>query len=76
MKFYRGGPEIKLSQNAEKCIDFYAEILEHNYTTKEVFYVVFQGFMVVVNKKKNVNKITYLKKYNFKRCMHFATKYK
>jgi len=35
--FYYGGKVMKLGQDAEEVATFYARMLEHDYTTREVF---------------------------------------
>ncbi|XP_044267953.1 DNA topoisomerase 1 isoform X4 [Tribolium madens] len=37
VKFYYDGKEMKLSQEAEEVASFYSKMLDHDYTTKEVF---------------------------------------
>ena len=37
VKFYYDGKPVKLSEAAEEIATFYAKMLEHDYTTKEIF---------------------------------------
>lgn len=37
VKFYYDKQEVRLSQEAEEVAGFYAKMLDHDYTTKEVF---------------------------------------
>lgn len=69
VKFYYDGKEIKLSQDAEEVAGFYARMLDHDYTTKEVFNTNFFKDWRKVMTEKEKSKITDLKKCNFK-AMH------
>ena len=69
VKFYYDGEEVKLSQDAEEVAGFYAKMLDHDYTTKEVFNTnFFKDWRKVMTEKERA-KITDLKKCNFKK-MH------
>lgn len=37
VKFFYNGVEVKLNENAEEIMTFYARMLDHDYTSKEVF---------------------------------------
>ena len=37
IKLYYGGVEMKLSEGAEEVATFYARMLEHDYTTRDIF---------------------------------------
>lgn len=37
VKFFYNGQEMKLNEDAEEIAGFYAKMLDHDYTTKEVF---------------------------------------
>jgi len=37
VKFYYGGRTVTLSETAEEVAGFYARMLEHDYTTREMF---------------------------------------
>ena len=37
VKFYYDGKEMKLSENAEEVATFYARMIEHDYTTRDIF---------------------------------------
>jgi len=37
IKFFYAGTEVKLSESAEEIMTFYARMLDHDYTSKEVF---------------------------------------
>lgn len=69
VKFYYDGEEIKLSQDAEEVAGFYAKMLDHDYTTKEVFNTNFFKDWRKVMTEKERGRITDLKKCNFKK-MH------
>ena len=37
VRFYYAGQEMKLSEGAEEVAGFYARMLDHDYTTKDIF---------------------------------------
>ncbi|XP_074030808.1 DNA topoisomerase 1 isoform X2 [Leptinotarsa decemlineata] len=69
VKFYYDGKEVQLSQDAEEVAGFYAKMLEHDYTTKEVFNKNFFKDWRKVMTEKERELITDLKKCNFRK-MH------
>lgn len=69
IKFYYDGHEMKLSQDAEEVAGFYAKMLDHDYTTKDIFNTNFFKDWRKVMTDKEKAKITDLKKCNFKK-MH------
>nr|CAH7734718.1 unnamed protein product [Callosobruchus chinensis] len=69
VKFYYDGKEIRLSQDAEEVAGFYARMLDHDYTTKDVFNKNFFKDWRKVMTEKERELITDLKKCNFKK-MH------
>lgn len=69
IKFYYDGKEMRLSQDAEEVAGFYAKMLDHDYTTKDIFNNnFFKDWRKVMNDKER-STITDLKKCNFK-MMH------
>lgn len=69
VRFFYDGKEIKLSQNAEEVAGFYARMLDHDYTTKDIFNKNFMKDWTKVMNEKEKSKITKLDKCNFKQ-MH------
>ncbi|CAH1955873.1 unnamed protein product [Acanthoscelides obtectus] len=69
VKFYYDGKEIKLSQNAEEVAGFYAKMLDHDYTTKEIFNKNFFKDWRKMMTDKERELITDLKKCDFRK-MH------
>lgn len=69
VKFYYDGKEMKLSPAAEEVAGFYAKMLDHDYTTKDVFNNNFFKDWRKVMSSKEREKITDLSKCNFK-AMH------
>ncbi|XP_049962633.1 DNA topoisomerase I, mitochondrial isoform X1 [Schistocerca serialis cubense] len=66
VKFYYDGEEMALSEEAEEVATFYARMLDHDYTTKEVFNKnFFKDWRKVMTEKERA-KITDLSKCNFK----------
>lgn len=65
VKFYYNGKEMKLSEEAEEVATFYARMLEHDYTTKQVFNDNFFHDWRKVMTDSERSKITDLKKCNF-----------
>lgn len=75
VKFYYSGKEISLSESAEEVATFYAKMLEHDYTTKEVFNKNFfkDWRKTMTHKEKEL--ITDLSLCNFKEMsVYFAKK--
>ncbi|KRT78619.1 hypothetical protein AMK59_6886 [Oryctes borbonicus] len=69
IKFYYDGHEMKLSLDAEEVAGFYAKMLDHDYTTKDIFNTnFFKDWRKVMTDKERA-KITDLKKCDFKK-MH------
>lgn len=69
VKFYYDGKEMRLSQDAEEVAGFYAKMLDHDYTTKDIFNTnFFKDWRKSMNEKER-STITDLKKCNFK-SMH------
>lgn len=69
VKFIYDGKEVKLSEPAEEVAGFYAKMLDHDYTTKEVFNKnFFKDWRKVMNDKER-ELITDLQLCNFKK-MH------
>ncbi|XP_012256961.2 DNA topoisomerase I, mitochondrial isoform X2 [Athalia rosae] len=66
VKFYYNGKEMKLSQDAEEVATFYARMLDHDYTTKEVFNSNFFHDWREVMTESERSKIADLSKCNFK----------
>lgn len=66
VKFYYGGKEIKLSEEAEEVATFYARMLDHDYTTKPAFNTNFFHDWREVMTDTERAKITDLSKCNFK----------
>lgn len=66
VKFYYNGKEMPLSQDAEEVATFYARMLEHDYVTKKVFNDNFFHDWREVMTQHEREKITDLKKCNFK----------
>lgn len=74
IKFYYDGKEMKLSQDAEEIACFYSKMLEHEYTSKKVFNDNFFKDWRKSMTSKEKDKITDLKKCNFKpMCEYFKT---
>lgn len=69
VKFFYDGKEMKLSEPAEEVATFYARMLEHDYTTKDVFNDNFFKDWRSEMTPKEKEKITDLRKCNFKQ-MH------
>ncbi|XP_016840515.1 DNA topoisomerase I, mitochondrial isoform X2 [Nasonia vitripennis] len=65
VKFYYNGKEMKLTQDTEEVATFYARMLEHDYTTKQVFNDNFFHDWREVMTESERAKITDLKKCNF-----------
>ncbi|XP_072376809.1 DNA topoisomerase I, mitochondrial isoform X1 [Diabrotica undecimpunctata] len=69
VKFYYDGKEVELSEEAEEVAGFYAKMLDHDYTTKEIFNKnFFKDWRKVMTDDERAL-ITDLKKCNFKK-MH------
>lgn len=69
VKFYYDGKEVKLSQDAEEVAGFYARMLDHDYTTKDIFNKNFFKDWRKCMTHKEQELITDLSKCNFKK-MH------
>ncbi|XP_052815915.1 DNA topoisomerase I, mitochondrial-like [Mya arenaria] len=70
--FYYDGKVMKLSEDAEETATFYSKMLEHDYTTKDVFNNNFFKEWRKMMTLKEKEKITDLKKCNFKdMCEYF-----
>ncbi|XP_043208619.1 DNA topoisomerase 1-like isoform X2 [Amphibalanus amphitrite] len=65
VKFYYDGKEMRLSEEAEEIATFYAKMLDHDYTTKEVFNKNFFHDWRKAMTEKEREKITHLKKCDF-----------
>lgn len=66
VKFYYDGKEMRLSSVAEEVAGFYAKMLDHDYTTKDVFNNnFFKDWRKCMNSKEQAT-ITDLRKCNFK----------
>ncbi|KAK7114100.1 DNA topoisomerase I, mitochondrial-like [Littorina saxatilis] len=65
IKFYYDGKPMKLSQDTEEVSTFYSKMLEHDYTTKEVFNQNFFKDWRKVMTKQEKETIVDLKKCNF-----------
>lgn len=69
VKFYYDGKEMRLSEEAEEVAGFYARMLDHDYTTKDIFNNnFFKDWRKVMTSEERA-KISDLKKCNFK-SMH------
>ena len=66
VKFYYDGKHMKLSLETEEVATFYGRMLDHDYTTKDVFNKNFFKDWRKVMTVKEKDKITDLKKCNFK----------
>ncbi|XP_063951436.1 DNA topoisomerase I, mitochondrial-like [Lytechinus pictus] len=66
VKFFYDGKEMKLSEEAEEVAGFYARMIEHDYTTKDVFNKNFFKDWKKVMDAEEVAIIKDLKKCNFK----------
>lgn len=55
VKFYYDGKEMKLSLGAEEVATFYARMIEHDYTTRDIFNRNFMKVRSDISKKKNPN---------------------
>ncbi|PNF22470.1 DNA topoisomerase 1 [Cryptotermes secundus] len=66
VKFFYDGKEMTLSELAEEVASFYAQMLSHDYTTKEAFNKNFFKDWRKVMTEKEKEKITDLSKCNFK----------
>ncbi|XP_022900898.1 DNA topoisomerase 1 isoform X2 [Onthophagus taurus] len=69
VKFFYDGDEMKLSEETEEVAGFYAKMLDHDYTTKDIFNNNFFKDWRKVMTDKERSKITNLSKCNFKQ-MH------
>ena len=65
VRFYYDGKEMRLSEDAEEIATFYAKMLDHDYTTKEVFNKNFFTDWRKAMTEKERDKITHLKKCDF-----------
>ncbi|XP_078335773.1 DNA topoisomerase I, mitochondrial-like isoform X2 [Crassostrea virginica] len=65
VRFYYDGKELKLSESAEEVATFYAKMLEHDYTTKDVFNENFMKDWTKTMTSKERELIRNLKKCNF-----------
>ncbi|XP_037084651.1 DNA topoisomerase I, mitochondrial-like isoform X1 [Pollicipes pollicipes] len=75
VKFFYNGHEMKLSPLAEEVATFYARMLDHDYTTKEVFNTNFFRDWRKCMTEKEKEKITALKKCDFtKMAAYFKEK--
>lgn len=75
VKFYYNGKEIALSEPAEEVATFYAKMLDHDYTTKEVFNKNFLKDWRKTMTHKEKELITDLSLCNFKEMnLYFAKK--
>ncbi|CAH1183137.1 unnamed protein product [Phaedon cochleariae] len=71
VKFYYDGKELLLSEQAEEVAGFYAKMLDHDYTTKEVFNKnFFKDWRKVMTEKERAL-IVDLKKCNFKKMQAY-----
>ncbi|XP_014204228.1 DNA topoisomerase I, mitochondrial [Copidosoma floridanum] len=73
VKFYYNGKEMKLSIEAEEIATFYGKMLEHDYTTKQVFNDNFFHDWREVMTDSERSKITDLKKCNFTEINKYFT---
>ncbi|XP_044750528.1 DNA topoisomerase I, mitochondrial isoform X1 [Coccinella septempunctata] len=71
VKFFYNGEEMKLSEPAEEVAGFYARMLDHDYTSKEIFNTNFFKDWRKVMTEKERSKITDLNKCNFKQMHAF-----
>ncbi|XP_053400994.1 DNA topoisomerase I, mitochondrial-like [Mercenaria mercenaria] len=71
VKFYYNGETMLLSEEAEEVATFYAKMLEHDYTSKEVFNKNFFKDWRKVMTTEEREKITDLKKCNFREMCEF-----
>lgn len=71
IKFYYEGSPMKLESETEEVATFYAKMLDHDYTTKEVFNQNFFKDWRKVMSKAEKEKITDLKKCNFTEMNEF-----
>ncbi|XP_071518331.1 DNA topoisomerase I, mitochondrial isoform X2 [Panulirus ornatus] len=67
IKFYYNGEAMELSEETEEVAGFYARMLDHEYTTKEIFNTNFMKDWRKVMTSKEKEKITDLKKCDFRR---------
>lgn len=75
VKFYYNGKEVALSESTEEIATFYAKMLEHDYTTKEVFNKNFLKDWRKSMTHKEKELITDLSLCNFKEMnLYFAKK--
>lgn len=65
VNFYYDGKRMKLSEEAEECATFYGRMLDHDYTTKEVFNKNFFKDWRKVMTEKEKEKIRDLSKCDF-----------
>ena len=65
VRFYYDGKEMRLSEEAEEIATFYSKMLDHDYTTKEVFNKNFFHDWRKAMTEKEREKITHLKKCDF-----------
>ncbi|XP_045472291.1 DNA topoisomerase I, mitochondrial isoform X2 [Harmonia axyridis] len=71
VKFFYDGEEMKLSEPAEEIAGFYARMLDHDYTSKEIFNTnFFKDWRKLMTEKERA-KITDLSKCNFKQMHAF-----
>ncbi|XP_050542424.1 DNA topoisomerase I, mitochondrial isoform X2 [Daktulosphaira vitifoliae] len=73
VKFYYEGKCVQLSESAEEVATFYAKMLEHDYTTKEVFNKNFFKDWRKCMTPKEKELITDLSKCNFKEMNQYFT---
>ncbi|KAK8740574.1 hypothetical protein OTU49_002975 [Cherax quadricarinatus] len=71
VKFYYNGEPMELSEETEEVAGFYARMLDHAYTTKEVFNTNFMRDWRKVMTPKEKEIITDLKKCDFRRIHAF-----
>lgn len=74
VKFYYNGKNMKLSENAEEVATFYARMLDHDYTSKDIFNEnFFKDWRKVMSTEERL-KITDLTKCNFKEMHEYFVK--
>ncbi|XP_069188554.1 DNA topoisomerase I, mitochondrial isoform X2 [Procambarus clarkii] len=71
VKFYYNGEPMELSEETEEVAGFYARMLDHEYTTKQVFNTNFMRDWRKVMTSKEKEIITDLKKCDFRRLHTF-----
>ncbi|XP_017775446.1 PREDICTED: DNA topoisomerase I, mitochondrial isoform X2 [Nicrophorus vespilloides] len=71
IKFFYDGKEMRLSEEAEEVAGFYARMLDHDYTTKDIFNKNFFGDWRKCMTEKEQSKIVDLSKCNFKQMQAY-----